>query len=122
VVRDNLIVNGELKIGNWKPIVNERNLVLTKGAERPKGAKIVLRPNKYDPARANLAIFNWEKKESVEVDASGFLKPGEHYRFLDPKDFFGKPLLSGTCDGKPIKVPMTGEFAAFVLLKGSVPQ
>jgi hypothetical protein len=122
LVRDNLIVNGELKIGNWKPIVNERNLVLTKGAERPKGAKIVLRPNKYDPARANVAIFNWEEKESVEVDVAGFLKPGDHYRFMDPKDFFGKPLLSGTCDGKLIKVPMTGEFAAFVLLKDNVPQ
>src|SRR5262249_21162278 len=110
-------VNGELKLGNWKPIVNEKNQVLARDAERPQGARIVLRPNKYDPRRANLAIFNWEKKERVEVDPAGFLKAGDTYRLMDPKDFFGKPVLSGTCDGKPIQVPMTGEFAAFVVLK-----
>jgi hypothetical protein len=32
--------------------------------------------------------------------------------------FFGKPALTGTYDGKHLRVPLTGEFAAFVLLKG----
>jgi len=29
----------------------------------------------------------------------------------------GRPVASGTADGRPTRVPMAGEFAAFVLLK-----
>ena len=53
----------------------------------------------------------------MEVDAGEFLKAGESYRLLDPRDVFGKPVRAGTADGRPIRVPMAGEFAAFVLMK-----
>ena len=47
-----------------------------------------------------------------------FLKPGGTYRLMDSRDFYGKPVLSGTYDGKAIKVPMKNrKFAALVLLK-----
>jgi hypothetical protein len=36
---------------------------------------------------------------------------------LDPKDFFGKPLLEGTADAQPIRVPMKDEFAPFVMIR-----
>ena len=78
---------------------------------------MILRPNQYDPRRAHLAVLNWEKRPEVEVDAGAFLKPGEAYRLLDPRDLFGPPVVSGTADGRPLRVPMAGEFAAFVLLK-----
>jgi hypothetical protein len=48
---------------------------------------------------------------------SSFLKPGERFRLLNPKDFFGKPVLDATASSEPIRVPMSGEFAAFVLIK-----
>ena len=67
--------------------------------------------------RANVVVFNCEKKPELDVDAGEFLKAGDPYRLLNPRDFFGKPVLTGTYDGKPIRVPMTGEFAAFVLMK-----
>jgi hypothetical protein len=38
---------------------------------------------------------------------------------MDPHDFFGQPLFTGKCDGDSIPVPMTSEFAAFVVLKGN---
>jgi hypothetical protein len=62
-------------------------------------------------------VFNWDKKSEVTVDASAFLKPGDHYRLMNPSDFFGKPALAGVYPGHPITVPMTGEFAAFVVKK-----
>src|SRR5207248_2209778 len=68
-VRDNVIVNAGLSINKYKKAVNEGNLVLAKGAPRPKGVRTVLRPNKYDPNRANLALFNWEKIPAPEVFA-----------------------------------------------------
>ncbi len=50
------------------------------------------------------------------MDAGAFLKTGEAYRLLDPRNLFGKPVASGTADGRLLRVPMAGEFAAFVLL------
>src|SRR5262249_14478264 len=118
-VRDNVIVNGGLSINKYKQVVNKDNLVLKKGAPRPKGVRVILRPNKYDRGRAHLAVFNWDKKAAVEVDAGAFLKAGDKYRLLSPRDVFGKPVLAGTYDGKSIRVAVAGEFAAFVLLKGA---
>ncbi len=114
-----MIVNGELSINKYRKVVNEGNLVLAKGAARPKEGRSILRPNKYDSSRANLACFNWTKKPAMEVDAGSFLKKGDGYRLMNPRDFFGKPVLAWNYDGKALHVPMTGEFAAFVLLKES---
>ena len=118
-IRDNIILGGGLQINNYKRVMKEGNLVLGKNDPRPKDldARIVLRPNRYDPHRANLAVFNWAKKPAVHLLPKSFLQPGDKYRLIDPRDFFGKPVVAGTFDGKPIRVPVAGEFAAFVLLK-----
>jgi hypothetical protein len=109
-VRDNLIAKGALQIHRFREVVAENNL-----QELPD-RKAVLIPNKYDPRRAHLAIYNGARASEVSV-VSGFLKPGERFRLLNPKDFFGKPLVEGTASSEPIRVPMSGEFAAFVLIK-----
>lgn len=116
-VRNNVIINGNLNLNNFKRVVNEGNLVPGKAEARPTTPLVVLRPNKYAPNRANLAIFNWDGQASVGVDAGTFLKSGDTYRLMNPRDFFGPPLLEGTYTGEPIRVPVNGEFAAFVLLK-----
>jgi TldD protein len=41
---------------------------LAKTAARPKVARIVVRPNKYDKGRANLALFNFANKSALDVD------------------------------------------------------
>ena len=115
---DNLIVDGGLNIVKYNKVTNEGNLVVPKDAPRPEGVKVVLRKNKYDPARANLAIVNWNRASEVTVDAGDFLKPGARYRLLNPRDFYGKPVAEGTADGKALRIPMDGEFAAFVLMRG----
>lgn len=116
-VRDNLIVNGGLTINKYKKAVNEGNVILAKNAARPQGERVIIRPNKYDPRRANLAIFNWAKEPLVDVDLSGFLKKGDSYRLMRPKNIFGGPTLSATYSGGFVRVPVQGEFAAFVVLK-----
>ncbi len=116
-VRGNVVVNGGLSINRYKKAVNKDNLVLAAKTPRPKGARVILRPNKYDPRRANLAVFNWDRAGKVAVDASAFLRPGDAYRLMRPDDFYGKPVLTGTWAGQTIAVPVTGEFAAFVLLR-----
>lgn len=116
-VRNNIIVNGGLSINKFNRVVNEGNLIIAKSTPRPSGSRVILRPNKYDPNRAHLAIFNWDGKSSVHVDAGAFLKRGDRFRLMNPRDFFGKPVMEGVYDGKKIVVPMLGEFAAFVILK-----
>ena len=116
-VRGNVVVNGELSIVRFKEVARDDNLVLGEKTSRPAGARVVLRPNKSDPSRAHLAIFNLGKKPAVPVDPGAFLKAGDRYRLMNPKDFFGKPVLAGAYDGEPIAIPVAGEFGAFVLLK-----
>ena len=48
---------------------------------------------------------------------SPLLKPGDAFRLLNPRDFFGQPILTGRAAGPSINVPVDGEFAAFVMLK-----
>jgi hypothetical protein len=119
-VRDNVIVNGGLEIRKYQKAINEGNLVLPPNAPRPAGVRVVLRPNKYAPDRANVAVFNWEKKPAVAVDPGGFLQPGEAFRLMNPSDVFGASVLRGRYDGRPLDVPVAGEFAAFLLFREAV--
>ncbi|MDP6542443.1 MAG: right-handed parallel beta-helix repeat-containing protein [Phycisphaerae bacterium] len=138
LVRDNVIIDGALSIVRYKKVVRSGNLVVAPPAPRPADApgRVIVRGNKYDANRAHVAIFNWAQKDSVLVKAGPvrdiqpktpkgartylrqFLKRGSPYRLMDPQNFYGKPLLKGTYDGKAIKVPMKGrKFAAFVLIR-----
>ncbi len=116
-VRHNVIVRGDLSINGYRKVVNEGNLVIGKADPLPSGTRVILRRNRYDPRRANLALYNFDRKPVVEVDASPVLRRGDRFRLMDPRDFFGKPALAGIYEGHPIRVPVAGEFAAFVLLK-----
>jgi hypothetical protein len=120
-IRDNVIVDGELQINRYRKVVNEGNLVLGRNDPRPDDAqaRLVLRPNRYDRGRAHLAVFNWAKKPGVHLEPKPFLGVGQKYRLMNPRDFFGRPVVSGTFDGGAIRVPVDGEFAAFVLLSDS---
>jgi len=116
-VRDNIIVNGDLNFIRYKDVKAEGNLVVKKGQKRPGGAKAVLLPNRFDRNRAHLVIYNWDKAETVEVSAKGFLKNGETFRLMDPKDMFGRGVMQGECDAERIRIPVKDEFAVFVVLK-----
>jgi len=118
-IRDNVIVDGGLHIKDYRKVVKEDNLVLGKNAPRPQEppVRVELRPNRYDPDRANLAIFNWAKQPVVELKLTSFLKEGDGYRLMNPRDFFGKPVAAGTFNGRGIQLPVKGEFAALVILR-----
>jgi len=112
-IRDNVVAGGTLTIEKFRQVADEGNV---RGLPDKKS---VLIPNKYDPDRAHMVIFNGKRARQVTVGVAPFLKRGESFRLMNPKDFFGKPVQEGKCDGEEITVPMTGEFATFVLLRGS---
>jgi cysteine-rich repeat protein len=78
----------------------------------PPGAHVVVRPNHYEAGRANVAVFNWDLEDTVPVDLSAVLAPGDPYEVRDAQNFFGPPLASGTFDGSPIAFPMTRTLVA----------
>jgi hypothetical protein len=82
------------------------NVYLTK---RPAGLKVFVRPNRYELGRANITIFNWDMKPTVDIDVSAAgLKRGDRFELRDAQDYFGAPVVSGTYSGAALAVPMTG--------------
>jgi len=117
-IRDNIIVNGGLDITRYRQVVQEGNLVIAKGDKRLEGTKSILLPNRFDPNQAHLIIYTWDKTEQLQVKVDPFLKDGESYRLMDPKDFFGDPIGEGICRENAISLNIKGEFGVFVILKG----
>jgi hypothetical protein len=77
-------------------------------ASRPTGMKVFVRPNQYEPGRANITVYNWDKASIVDVSLIGVLNPGMHYEVRSAQNFFGAPVLTGIYNGAPIHIPMTG--------------
>jgi len=77
-------------------------------AGAPHGTWSFVRPNKYEQGRGNIAIYNWDHKDKVAVDVSGFMPAGATYEVRDAENFYGDPVAAGKFDGKPISIPMSG--------------
>jgi hypothetical protein len=116
-VKNNLIVGGDFHQTDCADLVFDGNRTVPAADAATMHHKAILRPNKYDPNRANLVIFNWDKAETVLVDTTDFLKNGEAYELKDPRDFYGDPVQTGVCNDRSFKVRMAGDFAAFVVMK-----
>jgi hypothetical protein len=124
VVTGNWVVDAGLSINRFKQVTESGNTLIPLGSKRPdRPADIVLRPSLYVPGRANLAIFNWGRKDAVEVDLSKLLAPGQNFSVMSVLDFFGKPIVAGRFDGQPVSIPVPreprtcdGEFCAFIIM------
>ena len=117
-VRDNVIVNGGLDIVRYNKVIREGNVII-KDKEHPKGTKSVLLANRFDPNRAHLVVYNWDREDELEVRTKLFLRNGDSYRIMDPQDFFGTPVTQGRCRNDTIRIPVKAEFGVFVVLKSN---
>lgn len=77
-------------------------------AGRLSGTKVFVRPNRYQPGRANIVVYNWDNSPKVAVDVRSVLDVGAAYELRNAEDFFAPPVLTGTFDGQPLQLPMTG--------------
>jgi len=77
--------------------------------DRPTGVKVFVRPNQYEPGRANITIYNWDRQGTVAVSLKGILSAGTEYEIRNAQNFFGPVVRSGTYDGSStVPLPMTG--------------
>jgi hypothetical protein len=100
-----LVQQKSAEVKDWKALGIDANSRFVAGA--PTGVWTFVRPNKYEPGRANIIVYNWDKKERVPVDVSKVLKAGARYEVRDAMDFFGKPVNAGTYQGGMLEVTMT---------------
>jgi len=100
----------------------DANSMTIEGKEgHPTGTLIYVRPNKYEPGRAHIAVYNWDHHKSVEVDLRKVLKQGSRYRIYNVQNLYAKPVIAGKYDGKPVEIPMlmseiAPDFDAFLVL------
>jgi hypothetical protein len=67
-----------------------------------------VRPNKYEPGRATIVVYNWGHRPTVSVDVSSTLRVGARFELRNVQDLFGPPVLSGAYSGGTVDIPMTG--------------
>jgi hypothetical protein len=81
--------------------------------ERPKGLVVRYRPNRYEPGRGHIVIYNWEKRTPVPIDLTKVgLAVGDPFEVLDAQNY-GTPLLSETVPpGGIVQFPATDLTAA----------
>jgi hypothetical protein len=75
---------------------------------KPRSVDVFMRPNLYQPGRANIIVYNWLQQDSVDVNVSSVLKSGQRYEVLNAQDVFAPPVASGTYNGSPIRLPLKG--------------
>ena len=80
----------------------------TYAGSAPTGVKVVVRPNQYEPGRANIIVYNWAQQSAVSVDVAGILNMGDRYVVQNAADFYGPPIASGIYTGRPLDLPMVG--------------
>ena len=69
-------------------------------------------PNKYEAGRANITIFNWGLKNTVNVDLSSVLKNGDSFGIKNVQNYFGNPVVRGVYSGGTVNIPMTDKTVA----------
>lgn len=105
---DNYVVGGAgLTQGTWTGALVSTNTVLAAG-RTSQPAKIIVRPNAYEPGRANIIVYNWTGGGTVSVNLAGVLTAGDRYEVRNVQDLFGAAVASGTYGGGSITLSMAG--------------
>lgn len=105
-----------------------------------QGQRVFVRPNQYEPGRAHIVVYNWDRHDEVVVNLGDAMPKGTKFKIVSPLDYFGRPLVEGHHDGSPIRLSMKSiwapkpiglpdaqlpdvgrEFAIFVVLPGGGP-
>jgi len=128
VVRDNLVVDADIGISNFRNVDRSGNLELqaNEAANAARPADVRIRPLAHSPGRAHIAVCNWQRSPTVPIDLGSVLPIGADYRIVSAIDYFGEALISGQYDGGSIDLPVPseprtgkGSFCAFVLISSA---
>ena len=116
-----------LAFTEWQRLSLDANSNLVVGENRkPTGTKVFVFPNREEAGRAQIAVFNWDGLDEVDVPLRGILQKGQTYvvyNCLDVAQTFSRasPAVTAVFDGEKIRVPMkkasmSPDFDAFLVL------
>ncbi len=71
----------------------------------PSANAVFVRPNAYEAGRANVIVYNWEGKSTVDVDLGAVLHSGERFTVRDAQNYGADPVVSGTYNGA-VRIPI----------------
>jgi hypothetical protein len=80
----------------------------------------VVRPNRYEPGRAHIIVYNASGVSSVAVDVSGVLQTGDDYELRNVEDLAGIPIIRGSYSGASLEVPLRAVPPPVLIGGGSV--
>jgi hypothetical protein len=72
----------------------------------PTSTRVFVRPNRYEPGRAHVVVYNWARSGSVSVNLGTVLPVGAKYEIRSAQNFWAGPVLSGTYGGGSVSVPI----------------
>ncbi len=75
---------------------------------RPTGARVLVRKNQYEAGRANIAVYNWDRKSFIDVDLGSIVPRGAVYEVRNAQDYFGAPVVAAVYSGGLVRIPLTG--------------
>ena len=106
--RNRYVANSKQPLDAWqqKTGFDKNSTLQVEKNGRPAQNRIIIRPNRYEPGRAHVAVFNWEETSAVEIDLGNVLKSGQRFEIRNVQDYYGKPVAEGTYDGKKVVVPL----------------
>lgn len=64
-------------------------------------------PDRYEPGRAMVVLYNWQNLDRVAVDFSSFLNVGNSYEIRDAQNYYGPLIGSGTYSGGMVTISTT---------------
>ena len=74
----------------------------------PHQNRVFIRPNIYEPGRAHIVVYNWELRDSVQIDLRGLLLEGDSYEVRNAQNYFAPPVAAGTYQGQPVTLRLAG--------------
>jgi hypothetical protein len=101
-----------LTFAQWRALGLDGRSVLEKTVNgRPTGSMVRVYTNRFEKGRANVAIFNWDGKDVVNVDLSPVLATGDGFRVYNCLEVphtltAATPVLTGTYAGGNVAFPM----------------
>jgi hypothetical protein len=115
------LVEGNTLVGARQLVTGmtlERSNALFAGSQTPPAPSVFVKPNRYEPGRGFVAIYNWQRQPNVKVDLSAILTSGQTYELRRVQDVFGEPVARGTFAGDSIAVSASA-FEVYLVTAGA---
>ncbi len=94
-------------LGDWKAATG-LGATDRASAGQPAQPQVFVRPNRYEPGRGWVVIYNWSGQAVVLADLTSVVRMGDRYEVRNVQDVFGSPVVSGTYGGGSVGIPMSG--------------